>query len=251
MSSFPFLSALIVVPLIGALVTAAVPKGKPRQAKFIALGFSLAVLVIAAIVTIQFDTGASGLQFNEHYSWVPDWGLNLAFGVDGIALVMVALTALLTPIVIGASWNDADNEKRNVPTFFALLLVLQATMIGTFIASNVLLFYIFFEVMLVPMYFLIGSYGGARRQYAAVKFFLYSLLGGMVLLAALIGLWVASGGVLDWQALVDGEPLDTGLQNWLFLGFFAAFAIKAPFFPSTPGFPTPVAPHPPGLPRCS
>ncbi|HIW61943.1 MAG TPA: NADH-quinone oxidoreductase subunit M [Candidatus Stackebrandtia excrementipullorum] len=231
MSSFPFLSALIVVPLIGALVTAAVPKGKPRQAKFIALGFSLAVLVIAAIVTIQFDTGASGLQFNEHYSWVPDWGLNLAFGVDGIALVMVALTALLTPIVIGASWNDADNEKRNVPTFFALLLVLQATMIGTFIASNVLLFYIFFEVMLVPMYFLIGSYGGARRQYAAVKFFLYSLLGGMVLLAALIGLWVASGGVLDWQALVDGEPLDTGLQNWLFLGFFAAFAIKAPFFP--------------------
>ncbi|MFD0556653.1 NADH dehydrogenase subunit M [Stackebrandtia endophytica] len=231
MSSFPFLSALIVVPLIGALITAAVPKNKPRQAKFIALGFSLAVLGITAIMCLQFTASDSSLQFVESYPWVPDWGLNLSFGVDGIALVMVALTAVLTPVVIGASWNDADNENRNVPTFFALLLALQATMLGTFVASNVLLFYIFFEVMLVPMYFLIGSYGGKRRQYAAVKFFLYSLLGGMVLLAALIGLWVASGGVLDWQALVDGEPIESGLQNWLFLGFFAAFAIKAPFFP--------------------
>src|SRR5699024_9738507 len=101
-----------------------------------------------------------------NYPWVPDWGLELSFGVDGIALVMVALTALLTPIVIGASWNDADNEKRSSPAFFALILALQATMIGTFISTNILLFYVFFEVMLVPMYFLIGSYGGQRRQYA-------------------------------------------------------------------------------------
>ncbi|GAA4917679.1 NADH dehydrogenase subunit M [Stackebrandtia albiflava] len=231
MSSFPFLSALIVVPLIGALITAAVPKGKPRQAKFIAMGFSLVVLAITAVMCVRFTAGDRALQFTEHYSWVPDWGLNLSFGVDGIALVMLALTAVLTPVVIGASWNDADAEKRNVPTFFALILALQATMIGTFVSANVLLFYIFFEVMLVPMYFLIGSYGGLRRQYAAVKFFLYSLLGGMVLLAAIIGLWVASGGVMDWQALIDGGPVDPTLQNWLFLGFFLAFAIKAPFFP--------------------
>lgn len=231
MNSFPFLSAVIVVPLIGALITAAVPKTKPQQAKAIALGFSLAVAAITAAAWITYDTGKTGIQHAEHYPWVPDWGLNLAFGIDGIALVMLALTALLTPIVILASWNDA--AKRHQPTFFALILALQATMIGTFISTNVLLFYIFFEVMLVPMYFLIGSYGGKRRQYAAVKFFLYSLLGGMVLLAAIIGLWVTTGGVFDFTTLTDGKhTIEEGaLQNWLFLGFFIAFAIKAPFFP--------------------
>lgn len=236
MNDFPFLSALIVLPLIGAAITAAVPREKPRQAKIISLGFALVILVITAVMCISFAADGKALQFTEQYPWVPDWGLSLSFGVDGIALVMVALTNLLTPIVIAASWNDADNEKRSSPVFFALILALQATMVGTFVATNVLLFYIFFEVMLVPMYFLIGSYGGARRQYAAVKFFLYSLLGGMVLLAAVIGLWVASGGILDWATLTgngDGalKLADGGLQNWLFLGFFAAFAIKAPFFP--------------------
>ncbi|CAM3189723.1 NADH-quinone oxidoreductase subunit M [Stackebrandtia soli] len=231
MSSFPFLSALIVVPLIGAVITACVPRTKPGQAKAIALGSSLLVLVLTAILCVQYVAAETDLQFTEHYPWVPDWGLAFSFGVDGIALVMVALTALLTPIVILASWNDADVEGRNVPVFFALILTLQATMTGTFVASNVLLFYVFFEVMLVPMYFLIGSYGGKRRQYAAVKFFLYSLLGGMVLLAAIIGLWVASGHNLDWQQLVADGPVQGDLQYWLFLGFFAAFAIKAPFFP--------------------
>ncbi|ADD40995.1 NADH-quinone oxidoreductase subunit M [Stackebrandtia nassauensis] len=231
MNSFPYLSAVIVVPLIGALITASVPKGKPKQAKAIALGFSLAVAAITVGAWASYDTGDTGMQLTEHYSWVPAWGLNLSFGMDGIALVMLALTALLTPIVILASWNDA--HKRNQPTFFALILALQATMIGTFISTNVLLFYIFFEVMLVPMYFLIGSYGGKRRQYAAVKFFLYSLLGGMVLLAAIIGLWVTTGGVFDFATLTDGKHsiAEGTLQNWLFLGFFIAFAIKAPFFP--------------------
>ncbi len=236
MSEFPFLSALIVLPLIGAAITAAVPRDKPRQAKFIAFGFSIVVAIVTVFLCAGFVAGDAALQFTENYPWVPDWGLELSFGVDGIALVMVALTALLTPIVIGASWNDADNEKRSSPAFFALILALQATMIGTFISTNILLFYVFFEVMLVPMYFLIGSYGGQRRQYAAVKFFLYSLLGGMILLAAIIGVWVVSGGVLDWATLTgngsESLQLEAGsLQNWLFLGFFAAFAIKAPFFP--------------------
>jgi NADH-quinone oxidoreductase subunit M len=229
-NSFPYLSALIVVPLIGALITAAVPKAKPQQAKAISLGFSLLIAAITVIACIAYANGSGHMRLAENYVWVRSWNLNLSFGVDGIALVMVALTALLTPIVIAASWHDANG--RNVPTFFALILALQATMVGTFLATNVLLFYIFFEVMLVPMYFLIGSYGGKRRQYAAVKFFLYSLLGGMVLLAAVIGLWVATGGHLDWNDLTTKYALHQGtLQNWLFLGFFAAFAIKAPFFP--------------------
>ena len=117
-----------------------------------------------------------------------------------------------------------------MPIYFALLLALECTMIGVFAASDVFLFYVFFEVMLVPMYFIIGSYGGARRQYAAVKFFLYSLVGGLFMLAAVIGLWVVGGHTFDWQTLVNAD-LDQNTARWLFLGFFIAFAVKAPFFP--------------------
>jgi NADH-quinone oxidoreductase subunit M len=156
--------------------------------------------------------------------------VRFTFAADGIALVMLVLIALLVPLVILASWHDAEQSKRSVPTYFALLLALECTMIGVFAAADVFLFYVFFEVMLVPMYFIIGSYGGARRQYAAVKFFLYSLVGGLFMLAAVIGLWVVGGRTFDWQTLVNAD-LDTTTARWLFLGFFIAFAIKAPFFP--------------------
>ncbi|WP_100447809.1 NADH-quinone oxidoreductase subunit M [Glycomyces xiaoerkulensis] len=235
MTEFPLLSALVVVPLIGAIIVASVRREQADVAKWTALGFSGAVAVIAAAIALSFDygSGAEWLQLTESYSWIPAWDLNLSWGVDGIALLMVALTAGLTPIAILAAWRDLDAVHRSVPTFFALILALEAAMLATFVASNVLLFYFFFEAMLVPMYFLIGSYGsGTRRQYAAVKFFLYSLLGGLLMLVAVIGLWVHNGGVFDWQTLVASEPLEAGgLQNWLFLGFFVAFAIKAPFFP--------------------
>src|SRR5439155_18392265 len=167
-------------------------------------------------------------QFRESYPWIPMWGTRFTLEADGIALVMLALIALLVPLVILASWHD-DGE-RSVPTYFALLLALEFTMIGVFAAADIFLFYVFFEVMLVPMYFLIGSYGGARRQYAAVKFFLYSLVGGLFMLAAVIGLWVVGGHTFDWQKLVAAD-FATNTERWLFLGFFVAFAIKAPFFP--------------------
>ena len=241
MSDFPFLSALVLTPLLGAILVATVPRAKPFQAKAIALGVAMLVALFAAGTAWQFDYGpnAEWLQLRESYPWIPAWDLAFTWGVDGIALVLVLLTALLTPIAILAAWRDLNSARRSVPMFFALILALQGTMMATFLAGNVLLFYIFFEAMLVPMYFLIGSYGtGARRQYAAVKFFLYSLLGGLVMLVAVIGVWVVSGGVFDWSALVGagGEDpalaLEAGaLQNWLFLGFFLAFAIKAPFFP--------------------
>ena len=146
---------------------------------------------------------------------------------------MLALIAVLVPLVVLASWDDADEQPASgrVPAYFALLLALEGTMIGVFAAADVFLFYVFFEVMLVPMYFLIGSYGGARRQYAAVKFFLYSLVGGLFMLAAVIGLWVVGGHTFDWQKLATRAEFDTDTERWLFLGFFIAFAIKAPFFP--------------------
>jgi NADH-quinone oxidoreductase subunit M len=228
--NFPFLSVLTLAPLVGALVVAFIPRTKAQLAKVVALGWSLAVLVLSIVMWIAFEVGGDRFQFRESYPWIPSWDVRFTFAADGIALVMLMLIAVLVPLVILASWHDAEQSKRSVPTYFALLLALECTMIGVFAAADVFLFYVFFEVMLVPMYFIIGSYGGARRQYAAVKFFLYSLVGGLFMLAAVIGLWVVGGRTFDWQALV-GADIDTTTARWLFLGFFIAFAVKAPFFP--------------------
>ncbi|SCG46914.1 NADH-quinone oxidoreductase subunit M [Micromonospora inositola] len=230
MSNFPFLSVLTVAPLVGALVVALLPRRSPELAKQVAFGWSLLVLVLSVVMWITFQADGDRFQFRESYSWIPNWGVNFTFAADGIALVMLMLIAILVPLVILASWHDAESSKRSVPVYFALLLVLECTMIGVFAAADVFLFYVFFEVMLVPMYFLIGSYGGHQRQYAAVKFFLYSLVGGLFMLAAVIGLWVVGGKTFDWQALSQVD-ISTGTARWLFLGFFLAFAIKAPFFP--------------------
>ncbi|TDC29551.1 NADH-quinone oxidoreductase subunit M [Micromonospora sp. 15K316] len=230
MSNFPFLSVLTVAPLVGALVVALLPRRRPDLAKQVAFGWSLLVLVLSVVMWIAFQVDGDRFQFRESYPWIPNWGVHFTFAADGIALVMLMLIAVLVPLVILASWHDAESSKRSVPVYFALLLVLECTMIGVFAAADVFLFYVFFEVMLVPMYFLIGSYGGHQRQYAAVKFFLYSLVGGLFMLAAVIGLWVVGGKTFDWQALSQVD-ISTGTERWLFLGFFVAFAIKAPFFP--------------------
>jgi NADH-quinone oxidoreductase subunit M len=221
---------LTIAPLVGALVVTLLPRSRPELAKRVALVWSLAVLVLSVFMWLGFKTGGSRLQFHESYAWIPRWGVNLTFAADGIALVMLMLIAVLVPLVILASWQEAESSRRSVPVYFALLLVLECTMIGVFAAADVFLFYVFFEVMLVPMYFLIGSYGGHQRQYAAVKFFLYSLIGGLFMLAAVIGLWVVGGKTFDWATLTHIH-MSTGTERWLFLGFFLAFAIKAPFFP--------------------
>jgi NADH-quinone oxidoreductase subunit M len=236
MSEFPFLSVLTVAPLVGALVVALIPRSRGELAKIVALGWSLAVLALSVVMWIAFQVGGERFQFRESYTWIPAWGARFTLAADGIALVMLMLIAVLVPLVILASWHDAEGSRRSVPIYFALLLTLEFTMIGVFAAADVFLFYVFFEVMLVPMYFIIGSYGGARRQYAAVKFFLYSLVGGLFMLAALVGLWVVgrdqvpAGQSFDWQALTQISMSD-GTERWLFLGFFIAFAVKAPFFP--------------------
>jgi NADH-quinone oxidoreductase subunit M len=242
-ASFPYLSILTLAPLFGALVVAFVPRRQPELAKQVALVWSLAVLVLGIVMWVAFNAGGARFQFRESYKWIPAWGVNLTFAADGIALVMLLLIAVMVPLVILASWHDADADtpaplpsgptprgRRSVPAYFALILALEGTMIGVFAAADVFLFYVFFEVMLVPMYFLIGSYGGHQRQYAAVKFFLYSLVGGLFMLAAVIGLWTVGGHTLDWQALTNAD-INTNTARWLFLGFFVAFAVKAPFFP--------------------
>jgi NADH-quinone oxidoreductase subunit M len=232
MSGFPFLSVLTLLPLVGAVVVAVIPKTKSELAKIVALSWSLVVLVLSIVMWIAYQIGGDRFQFRESYPWIPSWDARFTFATDGIALVMLMLIAVLMPVVILASWHDADQSKRSVPTYFALLLSFEFTMIGVFAAADVFLFYVLFEVMLVPMYFIIGSYGGQRRQYAAVKFFLYSLVGGLFMLAAVIGLWVIGGHTFDFQRLLaENGAFGTDTARWLFLGFFVAFAIKAPFFP--------------------
>jgi NADH-quinone oxidoreductase subunit M len=245
MSDFPFLVAMIAVPAVGAAVVAALPKGRELLARQLSLGVSLVVLVLAVLAAVAFDAGGERFQLTTSVAWIPDFGVDFALGVDGIALVMLLLVGLLVPLVIGASWEDgapgadgvpaAATEGRSMRFFFAWLLLLEAFMVGVFAATDVFLFYVFFEAMLVPMYFLIGRFGGPRRQYAAVKFFLYSLVGGLIMLAAVIGLYVVSAselgeGTFAFDALRELE-IDPGVQKLLFLGFFVAFAIKAPLVP--------------------
>lgn len=252
MSAFPWLTALMVVPLVGSIVVALLPGARALLAKQVALGFSLATLALTVAMALQFaGDSEQPFQFVESHPWIPAFGISYAVGVDGIALVLVALAATLVPIVIIAGWNDVeDSDRGSVKGYFALILILETLMIGVFSATDVFLFYVFFEVMLVPTYFLIGRYGGPQRSYAAMKFLIYSLVGGLFMLASLIGLYVVSAqvtgsGTFDFSALV-GLDIDPDVQKLLFLGFFFAFAIKAPLWPFHTWLPDAAAQAKPG-----
>jgi len=232
---FPWLTTLILIPALGSSAIALLPKGRDLLAKQVALGSSLLTLIVSLLMLLDFQKNSPDLQLAESHDWIATFGIKYALGVDGIALMLVLLATILAPIVILASWNEAENGRFSVKTFFALLLILETFMVGVFAATDVFLFYVFFEAMLIPVYFLIGSFGGAQRSYAAVKFLLYSLFGGLLMLASVIALYVISKDQLgaptfDITALTHLQ-IDAHLQRWLFLGFFIAFAIKAPLWP--------------------
>ncbi len=236
MSNSHLLTILLAVPFIGSVVVMLLPRHRPLLAKQVALIFALVTFALTVAVALKFDNGAAGFQFTEKYSWISYFGVSYSLGVDGIALVLIALAAILVPVVMISGWHDADDARGSVNGYFALILVLETMMIGVFAATDVFLFYVFFEAMLVPMYFLIGRYGGPQRSYAAVKFLLYSLLGGLLMLVALISLYVVSikqlgTGTFDFTTLTTQLHLDAGTQKLLFLGFFTAFAVKAPMWP--------------------
>jgi len=275
-NGFPWLTVAGAVPLLGAIVIMLVPglpqdsaavdiRARDTVAKWLALAFSLVTLVVVLIIAVRFQIGGPNYQFTETYSWIPAFGVHYALGVDGIALVLIAMSAVLMPVVILASWNDAEGSvspggttpsakpKHSVKTYFALMMTLETMMIGVFAATDVFLFYVFFEVMLVPMYFMIGSYGVGKRQYAAVKFLLYSLLGGLLMLVALIALYVygaRSGATGHHGTFLFSELINVSLSptvsKWLFLGFFIAFAIKAPLWPFHTWLPDAAASAQPG-----
>ena len=250
MSTDYVLVALMALPILGGILLAVLPAGSPRLAKKMALAISLLVAALGVAAAMQYDTAATEpFQLTSSWSWIPAWGVSFALGVDGISLVLLLMTVLLVPVCILAGWVDADGSTGSVRGYFAWILVLEGLVIGVFSATDVFLFYVLFEAMLVPMYFLIGRYGGAQRQYAAVKFFLYSLLGGLLMLVALVGVYVLSvdqygQGTFDYAALV-GLDISADTQKWLFLGFFIAFAIKAPMWPVHTWLPDAAAEAPP------
>ncbi|MFI8567174.1 NADH-quinone oxidoreductase subunit M [Rhodococcus sp. NPDC078407] len=245
----PWLTVLWVLPVIGAIVVAFVPAGRPTLARTVAVGVAAGTLVLSAALAVSFDSGGDRYQFVEDHSWIAAFGARYTLGLDGIGLVLVLLTTVLTPLLLVAGWHDGSRvanygSRRVSHTYMALILVVESMVIVSFLALDVLLFYIFFEAMLIPMYFLIGGFGGTERTRAAVKFLLYNLFGGLVMLAAVIGLYVVTarpegpfdGGTFDLRATADaaasgGLGVDSAVLNALFLGFMFAFAIKAPLWP--------------------
>ena len=228
------LTMIGLLPLIGALVISALPKANDKLVKQVALATTIFVALASYVMAAGFDRKEVGLQFYESYNWISAFGIKYSVGLDGIALVLILLSVTLAPIVVLAGWNESDSGRWSVKTFYILILTLETMMIGVFAATDVFLFYVFFEAMLVPVYFLIGGYGTGERAAAAVKFLLYSLFGGLLMLASIIALYVMSGSqgghTFDIGALSQLQ-MSKATQNWLFLGFFIAFAIKAPLWP--------------------
>ncbi|KAA0098204.1 NADH-quinone oxidoreductase subunit M [Mycolicibacterium sp. P1-18] len=243
-SGMPWLSVLWAVPMFGAGVVILLPSAARHLAKYLALALSVAVLAVAGLLAVTFDPAGAQYQFVEDHAWIPSFGTGYVLGLDGIALALVVLTAVLVPLLIVAGWNDASDHGRSAHAYLALILAVEGMVLISLTALDVLLFYVFFEAMLIPMYFLIGGFGGGEgRSKAAVKFLLYNLFGGLIMLAAVIGLYVATAksdafpaGTFDFRAIVaavaDGSlNVDPAVLNALFLGFMFAFAVKAPLWP--------------------
>ncbi|KAA1250408.1 NADH-quinone oxidoreductase subunit M [Mycobacterium simiae] len=240
-ANLPWLSVLWLVPLAGSVLIILLPPGLRRLAKWTGLLVSVLTLAISVVVATAFQPGGEPYQFVEKHSWIPAFGAGYTLGVDGIAMVLVLLTTVLIPLLLVAGWNDGGQRTRGVHAYVALTLAIESMVLISVIALDVLLFYVFFEAMLIPMYFLIGGFGqGPGRSRAAVKFLLYNLFGGLIMLAAVIGLYVVTtrhgSGTFDFREIVAGVRsgqygVDPAVLKALFLGFMFAFAIKAPLWP--------------------
>jgi NADH-quinone oxidoreductase subunit M len=235
------LSLAIFVPLVGAVVMILIPKANEHLHKTIALATSLVVALVGVLLLSNFDYDkTSELQFVVDTSWIPFINSRYIVGLDGISLPLIALTMLVVPLCIIYSWNHFP-EPRNPKAFLILILILETGMIGTFCAQDLILFFVFFEVVLLPMYFMIGVWGGEKRRYAAMKFFLYTLFGSALMIVSFMALYFLSDqisvdGVMmhtfDMRALpVAAAGISTGAALWIFGGMFMGFGIKVPMFP--------------------
>ncbi|MDH6242613.1 NADH-quinone oxidoreductase subunit M [Mycobacterium sp. OTB74] len=245
MTGMWWLTALWVIPMLGAALVILLPSAAQAFARWSALAVSVAVLAVTLLLAARFNPAGPRYQFVENHPWIRSFGTGYILGLDGIALALVVLTAVLVPILIVAGWNDGGVQSRSTQSYLALILAVESMVLISLVALDILLFYVFFEAMLIPMYFLIGGFGADRpaASKAAVKFLLYNLFGGLIMLAAVIGLYVATAnstalhsGTFDFRTIaaavqVGALNLDPALGNALFAGFMFAFAVKAPLWP--------------------
>jgi len=227
MSSGSLLTALILLPLAGALVVALIPREAQRAQKVAALAFTTAAFALSIVMLSGFAPRAD-MQFEVSRPWIPAYGISYHVGVDGLSVWLVILTTFLTPLALLGSWYSIHERVKGFNIF---MLLLEAGMVGVFVALDLFLFYIFWEAMLIPMYFLIGIWGHERRIYAAIKFFLYTFAGSALMLVAFIVLYRAAGVRSFDVAVLVRQPVSPELQMWLFAAFALAFAIKVPMFP--------------------
>lgn len=223
----PFLTWTLAIPFLGAAVLVLVPREHHAAHRWLSFVFSVVAFLVSLSIWVNFDASLAGFQLVEDRAWLP-FGIRYTLGVDGISLLLVMLTTFLTPLTILGAFSSI--EKR-VKEFYIAMLLLETSMVGTLVALDMVLFYVFWEFMLIPMYLIIGVWGGPRRIYAAVKFFLFTFLGSVLMLVGILFLHVTSGG--DTFSYLDFLRLDVPLreQMWLFAAFGLAFAIKVPVFP--------------------
>ena len=228
------LTIIGLLPLVISVLIVAIPGKNIGLIKKVAFAGTTIIAIISIFLAIGFDKSNTSIQYVQSNAWIPTFNINYSVGIDGISLVLILLSTILVPIVVLATWHESDSGRWSAKVFYVLILVLETMMIGVFAATDLFLFYVFFEAMLIPIYFLIGGYGSGNKSAAAVKFLLYSLFGGLLMLASIIGIYVISGNQIgatfDLAKLATLE-IDNLTENFLFLGFFIAFAIKAPLWP--------------------
>jgi NADH-quinone oxidoreductase subunit M len=228
------LTIIGLLPLVISILIVAIPSKNIGLIKKIAFGGTTVIAIISILLAVGFDKSDTSLQYVQSNAWIPTFNIDYSVGIDGISLVLILLSTILVPIVVLATWHESDSGRWSAKVFYVLILILETMMIGVFAATDLFLFYVFFEAMLIPIYFLIGGYGSGNKSAAAVKFLLYSLFGGLLMLASIIGIYVISGNQIgatfDLAQLATLE-IDNQTENFLFLGFFIAFAIKAPLWP--------------------
>lgn len=232
-AGLPWLTVIILLALVSAIALWLIkPLHKMARAYALAISLIVAAIYILALLSDFSTQAAHSIQLSEQYTWIPQIGVTLAWGINGMGAVMIGLAVFLVPIVILAAWNEFDEGRA--AGYFAWILVLEAIMIGLFAARDVFVFYILFEAMIIPMYFLIGRYGGVGRERAAMKFLIYSLAGGLIMLVGVIAVYAfGPGGSRGFmiENLSGGIQVSTATEMLVFLSFFIAFAIKAPMWP--------------------
>ena len=226
MSNWPILSVLIWFPCLGAIVVLLAGNARPRVARWLTLAFTVATFALSLVMLTQYQIGPGGFQLQENLRWIPGINTSYHLGVDGIAVALIVLTTFTSILVIGGAWQVI---KDKVHQYMAAMLVLEGLLIGVFCAMDALLFYLFFEAILIPMFFLIGIWGGPRRVYATLKFFIYTFFGSIFFLIGLLYMYHRAGS-FDLQALWN-FPFTMQEQSWLFFSFLIAFAVKTPMVP--------------------